>query len=96
MITRLCIVSVVIACLVLLNTGSAFAIPALARREGVTCQMCHFCMPELNKDGHDYVRRELREEPPSLEMKMESKQKEKKPEIPADIGRPAGVPLNLQ
>ncbi len=41
----------------------ADAIPAFARRERVSCQMCHFRPPELNQDGHNYVRRGLREEP---------------------------------
>lgn len=41
----------------------AQAVPAFARREGVSCQMCHFRVPELNEDGHAYLRRGLREEP---------------------------------
>lgn len=42
---------------------SAQAVPAFARREGAQCQMCHFRLPELNEDGHAYVRRGLREAP---------------------------------
>ena len=42
---------------------SSEAIPAFARREGARCQMCHFRLPELNEDGHAYVRRGLREAP---------------------------------
>jgi hypothetical protein len=47
-----------------IDVPAAQAIPAFARREGMPCQMCHFRLPELNKDGHDYARRGLREEPP--------------------------------
>jgi len=53
-------------------------------------------MPELNKDGHDYARRGLREEPPSLEVKMVAGEKEMKPAIPANTRQPLGVPLHLQ
>lgn len=96
MITRLYTVSVCSVCLVVLSCGYAYTIPAFARREGVTCQMCHFRLPELNKDGHDYARRGLREEPPGLEMKMEPKEQEKMPGMPAAERHPLGQPLNLQ
>ena len=41
----------------LLQFRSSQAVPAFARREGVKCQMCHFRLPELNEDGHSYIRR---------------------------------------
>jgi hypothetical protein len=52
----------VIAAAVLGTARPAAAVPAFARREGVVCQMCHFRPPELNEDGHEYLRRGLREE----------------------------------
>ena len=45
-----------------IEVESARAVPAFARREGAQCQMCHFRLPELNEDGHSYIRRGLREE----------------------------------
>ncbi len=58
-----------VLCLLLLVAGlslalvqSSRAVPAFARRESAKCQMCHFRLPELNEDGHAYVRRGLREE----------------------------------
>jgi len=44
----------------------AYALPAFARREGVSCQMCHFRMPEFNEDGRAYLLRGLREIAPSV------------------------------
>lgn len=95
MINKFSIIALSLLCLVVLSCDCAYSIPAFARREGVMCQMCHFRMPELNKDGHDYARRGLREEPSSGEMEMEAT-RFGKTEIPANIGRPLGVPLNLQ
>lgn len=107
MIARFYTVSVCLVCLVLLSCGYAYAIPAFARREGVTCQMCHFRMPELNNDGHEYARRGLREDPPDLEMNMgpaEQKQpemnmgpakQEEMPKMPAAERHPLGKPLDL-
>ena len=51
------------AALSILSVGTSQALPAFARREGVKCQMCHLRLPELNEDGHSYIRRGLREEP---------------------------------
>jgi len=42
---------------------SANAVPAFARREGLLCQNCHFRVPELNQEGHDYLLGGLRERP---------------------------------
>ncbi len=53
----------IISIILMLSPGTANAIPAFARREGVPCQMCHFRMPELREDGYAYLRRGLREEP---------------------------------
>ncbi len=55
----------------LLLIEPAQAIPAFARREGVKCQMCHFRVPELNEDGHAYLRRGLREKAPGAMSGME-------------------------
>ena len=53
----------VIRCnLALLRLRTSQAVPAFARRESAKCQMCHFYLPELNEDGHSYIRRGLREE----------------------------------
>ncbi len=64
-----------IQCLLLLGAVSSFldvpnsqAVPAFARREGAKCQMCHFRLPELNEDGHSYIRRGLREERGGMAM----------------------------
>lgn len=95
MYTRLFSIAVCLVCLVLLSCEYTCAIPAFARREGVTCQMCHFRMPELNKDGHDYARRGLREEPPGSEMGMEPGEQAEMPEMPAASEHPLGVPLNI-
>jgi len=43
-----------------LSTQQALAIPAFARHEGVSCQYCHYRMPELNTEGVAYLRRGLR------------------------------------
>jgi hypothetical protein len=47
----------------LLEVSRSEALPAFARREGAQCQMCHYRLPELNEDGHAYIRRGLREAP---------------------------------
>jgi len=71
--------------LLVMGHETAQGVPAFARREGVKCTMCHFRLPELNEDGHAYIRRGLREEPPeSGEMA-----------IPADAPRALGDPLEL-
>jgi hypothetical protein len=67
--------------------GTAHAVPAFARREGVTCQMCHFRMPELNQDGRDYAMRGLREE---KELTLAMAQP-----ISAAEPRPLGEPLQI-
>ena len=50
-----------VAVVSVLQVPNSLAIPAFARREGAKCQMCHFRLPELNEDGHAYIRRGLRE-----------------------------------
>lgn len=80
-------IGALLICVLALASEYAHAIPAFARREGVACQMCHFRMPELNKDGDDYVRRGLREEPPAPGTSAE---------MPAAAEHPLGVPLGLQ
>lgn len=83
------------AALILLDAKVVRAVPAFARREGVACQMCHFRVPELNEDGHAYLRRGLREEP--SEGQMEGMEMGERAEsAPAATPRPLGVPLNLQ
>src|SRR5512140_1571345 len=57
------IVFTTVAASTLLLAARAGAVPAFARREGVTCQMCHFRPPELNEDGREYLRRGTREQP---------------------------------
>ncbi len=44
----------------LAQSGRAHALPAFARREGFSCQVCHFRVPELNEVGREYARRGLR------------------------------------
>ncbi len=60
--TALLTLLLMVAGLSLLQIGSSQAVPAFARREGAKCQMCHLRLPELNEDGHSYLRRGLREE----------------------------------
>ena len=91
MISRLYIVSVCLVSLVLLSCGYAYAIPAFARREGVTRQMCHFRLPELNNDGHEYARRGLREDPPGLEMNMDPSE-QKHPDMNMAPAKPTEMP----
>lgn len=45
----------------LVQPAGSEAVPAFARREGVSCQMCHLRVPELNADGRAYVLRGFRE-----------------------------------
>lgn len=54
----------------LLQVPGSLAVPAFARREGAKCQMCHFRLPELNEDGHSYLRRGFREERGGMEGQM--------------------------
>ncbi len=89
----------------LIKVESARAVPAFARREGVKCQMCHFRLPELNEDGHSYIRRGLREEQggmasahgamaPRQGMEMGTQDEAKAPV--AAMERPLGEPLPLE
>lgn len=73
-----------IACI--LAARPVHSVPAFARRTGQQCQMCHFRAPELNVDGHNFLLRGLREEPP---------QKPADDGQPADTSQPLGVPLSL-
>lgn len=99
------LVGVGVLALCLLSAPRAQAVPAFAQREGVSCQMCHFRPPELNQDGHDYVRRGLREEPAGMGV-MASMDKtqapQSMPEMPGMVMPPAagksaalGTPLAL-
>ncbi len=94
------------SCLLLLVAGLSLlqvrisqAVPALARRESAKCQMCHFRLPELNEDGHSYIRRGLREERPGVEpmsgMAMGSSHGAKSPPV-ASTARPLGEALPLE
>jgi hypothetical protein len=72
-----------LCCLIIfyvIDAPAAQAIPAFARREGVKCQMCHFRLPELNEDGHAYLRRGLREEPPGAMGGMGESGKQSRPD----------------
>jgi hypothetical protein len=91
-------------CLLLLGTvlpllqfRTSQAVPAFARREGANCQMCHFRLPELNEDGHSYIRRGLREErggmAPQTGMDMGKGEGAKTPVASTD--RPLGEALPL-
>jgi len=84
---RVVTVSLLAAVSALLYGGAAHAIPAFARREGVGCQMCHFRMPELNQDGHEYAMRGLREE---NEFTLATR-----PSLSAAKPRPLGQPLEI-
>jgi hypothetical protein len=87
-----------VAVLSLLQVRSSQAVPAFARREGAKCQMCHFRLPELNEDGHAYIRRGLREErggmAPQAGMVMGTREAEKAPVAATD--RPLGKALPLE
>ena len=86
-----------VAVLSLLHVRSSHAVPAFARREGAQCQMCHFRLPELNEDGHAYIRRGLREEregmAPQTGMVMGTREGAKTPVASAE--RPLGEALPL-
>ena len=88
----------VITVLTLLQVGRSQAVPAFARRESARCQMCHFRLPELNEDGHSYIRRGLREERGGMEsqtgMVMGTREAAKTPV--ASTARPLGEPLPLE
>lgn len=80
-----------------LDIRPAQAVPAFARREGVSCQMCHFRMPELNEDGYAYLRRGLREEPDGMMGEMGEIETGQAPKTPvAAEPRQLGQPLDLQ
>jgi hypothetical protein len=70
----------------------AAALPAFARREGAKCQMCHFRVPELNEDGHAYLRRGLREKPEGSMEGMDMGGEAAKPPVAASP-RPLGEAL---
>ena len=93
----LCLV-LLVAVLSLLQAQSSQAVPAFARRESAKCQMCHFRLPELNEDGHSYIRRGLREEPggmaPHSGMDMGKTEGPKTPVASTD--RPLGEALPLE
>jgi len=80
--------------LLLLDALPAFALPAFARREGVDCKMCHYRVPELNADGHAYLRRGLREKPAGSMEGMDMGGETAKPPAAA-TPRPLGEPLLL-
>ncbi|MHB8077996.1 MAG: hypothetical protein ACYDIE_01900 [Candidatus Krumholzibacteriia bacterium] len=89
---------VVVAASPLLQVRSSQAVPAFARREGAPCQMCHFRLPELNEDGHAYLRRGLREErgdmPSHMGMAMGAQASADAPV--ASTARPLGEALPLE
>ena len=93
----LCVLLLVTA-LSLLQVQNSQAVPAFARREAAKCQMCHFRLPELNEDGHSYIRRGLREEragmAPQVGMVMGTRDAAKLPA--ASTERPLGEPLPLE
>lgn len=87
-----------VAALFVLDVRSSQAVPAFARREGAKCQMCHFRLPELNEDGHSYIRRGLREERGGMakETGMEMGTKEEaKPQAASTTG-PLGEAPSLE
>jgi hypothetical protein len=89
-----------VSVLLLLQVRTSQAVPAFARREGAKCQMCHFRLPELNEDGHSYVRRGLREarggmaSHKDMDMDMGTKEVAKTPV--ASTARPLGEALPLE
>jgi hypothetical protein len=87
-----------VAVMSLLQFRVSQAVPAFARREEAKCQMCHLRLPELNEDGHSYIRRGLREErggmAPQMGMDMGTKEAAKAPV--AATARPLGEALPLQ
>jgi hypothetical protein len=81
-----------------LKVQSSQAVPAFARREGSNCsKMCHFRLPELDEDGHAYIRRGLREERAGMaaQMGMDMGTKEAAKTPVASTVRPLGEPLPL-
>jgi hypothetical protein len=84
----------------LLQVRSSRAVPAFARREGAKCQMCHFRLPELNEDGHSYIRRGLREErggmAPHSGMDMGKRAMPKAPVASTDRALGEALPLEWQ
>ena len=87
----------VVAALSLLQATNSQAVPAFARREGAKCQMCHFRLPELNEDGHSYIRRGLREERGGMASGMEKSHGEKETAMPPgmDMGKGAKETASL-
>ncbi|MGE5179544.1 MAG: hypothetical protein ACM3PF_10650 [Bacteroidota bacterium] len=76
---------------------SGLSVPAFARREGASCSMCHFRMPEPNEDGHAYIRRGLREERGGMMPGMKMGGGEETPKSPAgSTTRRLGDPLPLE
>lgn len=84
----------------LLQVQSSQAVPAFARRESAKCQMCHFRLPELNEDGHSYIRRGLREErggmAPQTGMVMGTRDAEKAPVAATERSLGEALPLEWQ
>lgn len=84
----------------LVQVGASRAVPAFARREKAQCQMCHFRLPELNEDGHSYLRRGLREErggmAPQMGMDMGTKAGEKTPVASTARRLGEALPLDWQ
>lgn len=83
-----------VAAFSLLDPPGSEAVPAFARREGVNCQMCHSRVPELNEDGHAYLRRGLREERGGMSPGMDMGKEMAEPPVAA-ASRPLGEPLPL-
>ncbi len=89
-----------VAVLPCLQVRSSQGVPAFARREGVKCQMCHLRLPELNEDGHSYIRRGFREErggmAPHSGMDMRKAEVAKAPVASTDRALGEALPLEWQ
>lgn len=98
--TAFCYLLLLVASFSLLQVRSSQAVPAFARRESAKCQMCHFRLPELNEDGHSYIRRGLREErggmTPQSGMAMGTREAEKAPVAATERLLGEALPLEWQ
>ena len=98
--TASCYLLLLVAGFSLLQVRSSQAVPAFARRESAKCQMCHFRLPELNEDGHSYIRRGLREErggmTPQSGMAMGTREAEKAPVAATERLLGEALPLEWQ
>lgn len=88
---------IIVAVVSIFEVQNSLAIPAFARREGAKCQMCHFRLPELNEDGHAYIRRGLREERGGMMSGSEMGRGTTDTSMPSgmDMGKSAKTPATL-